>query len=45
MKFWLTVRVNRFLNWCSPKRKARRRAELLALCNELRTVLEGLPKA
>lgn len=37
--------VNRFLNWLSPARKARRRAELRAMCEELGYWLDSLPKA
>jgi hypothetical protein len=36
MYFRAKVLVNRFLNWLSPARKARRRAELRAMCEEVR---------
>jgi len=43
MYFWLKVKVNRFLNWLSPARAARRRAELRVMCERMQTWLDQLP--
>ena len=45
MYFLVKVKVNRFLNLLYPARKARRRAELRAMCEQMLDVLDKLPKA
>lgn len=42
MYFRAKVMVNRLLNWLSPARKARRRAELREMCEQMLGVLDCL---